>query len=57
MDKEQTTIRIPPELAKYIRNKAEAMGTSTNAFIMVLIDMGLRLYESDIIRQVEPPNQ
>ena len=55
--REQTTLRLPPELARYARTKAEAIGVSVNAFLMLMIDMGLKLYESSIIQQVEPPNQ
>jgi len=57
VEKVQTTLRLPVELAGYVTAKADAIGISTNAFLMVLIDRGLKLYESDVIQQVEPPDQ
>jgi predicted HicB family RNase H-like nuclease len=56
-DREQVTLRLPPQLAENLRAKADAKGVSTNSLIMILLDMGLQLYESEIIRQVEPPRQ
>jgi len=55
--KVQTTLRLTPELAKYVRAKASEIGIPTNSFLMVLIDRGLKLYESDVIQLVEAPNQ
>ena len=57
LDRQQVTLRLPLALAEYVQTKAEGIGVSTNALIMMLIDMGLKLYESDIIQQVEAPNQ
>lgn len=49
MQKEQTTIstslRLPEEKSDYIKKKAHEIGISQNAFIMVLIDLGIKLYE------------
>lgn len=49
MQKEQMTIstslRLPEEKSDYIKKKAHEIGISQNAFIMVLIDLGIKLYE------------
>ena len=57
MDKVQMTLRLPYDLAKYVEAKADGIGISTNAFLMILIDKGLALYECDIIQRVEVPSQ
>lgn len=53
MEKEQTTIstslRLPEGKNEYIKKKANEIGISQNAFIMVLIDLGIKLYECDPI--------
>lgn len=52
MEREQTTIatslRIPEAKNDYIKIKANEIGISQNAFIMVLIDLGIKLYESEV---------
>ena len=55
--KVQTTLRIPEDKARYIKAKAEGIGIPTNAFLLILIDQGLTLYESEIIQLVESPSQ
>lgn len=57
MVREQTTLRLPSDLAKHVKCKADTIGISTNSFLMILVDLGLRLYESDVIQRVEIPNQ
>ena len=57
MEKEQTTLRLPLELAKHVKIKADSIGVSTNAFLLILIDQGLKLYECDVIQRVESPSQ
>ena len=53
MEREQVTIstslRLPEEKNDYIKKKASERGISQNAFIMVLIDLGIKLYECDPI--------
>lgn len=53
MEREQVTIstslRLPEEKNDYIKKKASEIGISQNAFIMVLIDLGIKLYECDPI--------
>lgn len=52
MEREQmtiiTTLRLPEERHTYIKEKANEIGISQNAFIAVLIDLGIKLYESDV---------
>lgn len=43
-----STIRLPEEKASYIKEKSTEIGISQNAFMMVLIDLGIRLYESQV---------
>lgn len=52
MKREQTTIvtsiRLPEQRNDYIREKAHEIGVSQNAFMVMLIDLGIKLYESNI---------
>ena len=53
MEREQTvttSIRIPEQRNEYIRKKANEIGISQNALMVMLIDLGIKLYESDIIQ-------
>ena len=60
MEREQTTIatsiRLPEKRCAYIKEKALEIGLSQNAFMAMLIDLGIKLYESNtsIIRQLKP---
>lgn len=53
MEREQTTvassIRLPEQRNNYIREKAHEIGISQNAFMVMLIDLGIKLYESNAI--------
>ncbi len=46
--KDILTIRVSPKVNQYTKAKAEVLGISQNALINVLIDLGLRAYESEI---------
>lgn len=55
MEREQTaderdklTLRLNGELNCYIKKKADAIGVPQNAFLVMLIDLGLRYYEGEI---------
>lgn len=53
MDREQTittSIRLPELRNEYIRKKAIEIGMSQNAFMVMLIDLGIKVYESPIIQ-------
>lgn len=41
------TLRISPELDAVTKSKAEYIGVSQNAFLVMLIDLGLRYYEAN----------
>lgn len=41
-NREQTTLRLPPELMEKLRQQAQEMGLSVNALILVLIDKGFQ---------------
>lgn len=48
-----TQIRLPADIHKYIRQEAERMGIAQNAFLITLLYQGKKLWESNIIHQVE----
>jgi len=43
-----TSLRLPEKRNNYIKEKSMAIGISQNAFIMMLIDLGIKYYESGI---------
>lgn len=43
-----TSIRLNEKTNEYIKIKASEIGISQNAFMMVLIDLGIRVYESEV---------
>jgi hypothetical protein len=44
-----TQTRMPQDLHDYVRDNAERLGVSQNAFMMILMDLGRKVYESNII--------
>lgn len=42
MDREQTTLRLPPGMLEQLRVQAQRMGLSVNALMLMLIDKGLQ---------------
>lgn len=50
-DKEiiSTQIRLPAEIHEYIKREAERMGIAQNAFLIMLLYQGKKLWETDII--------
>lgn len=51
MEREQTTVRqlrLSGKIDTYIRKKAHELNISQNAFTMILLDLGMKLYESDV---------
>jgi hypothetical protein len=44
-----TQIRISQDLYGYVQSNAERLGVSQNAFMMILMDLGRKVYESDIV--------
>lgn len=61
MDEEKakvvTSLRISEKNYDYIKEKAQEIGISQNAFISILIDLGIKLYESDIKTVIHSQHQ
>lgn len=59
MEREQMTIqiglRVPERVNNRLDEKAESIGISKNALLMVLIDMGMKVYEGTV--QIIPPQE
>ncbi len=43
-----TQIRLPSGIHEYIKKESSRMGISQNAFLIVLLEQGKRLWEADI---------
>lgn len=43
-----TSLRLPEEVNLYIKEKAQEIGISQNAFISILIDLGIKIYKCDV---------
>ena len=58
MTKQQTTVtttmRLPEEKYAYIKEKANEIGISQNAFMSVLIDLGIKLYDGKVSILLQP---
>lgn len=48
-----TQIRLPSGIHEYIKKEASRMGISQNAFLVVLLDQGKKLWEAKPNLQVE----
>lgn len=50
-----TQIRLPAGIHEYIKQEADRMGIAQNAFLIVLLEQGKKLWESDIthVREVK----
>lgn len=48
-----TQIRLPSEIHEYIRQEADRMGIAQNAFLVVLLEQGKKLWEADVIHSRE----
>ena len=42
-----TQIRLPPAIHEYIKQEA-ALGIAQNAFLIILLEQGKRLWEADV---------
>ena len=45
-----TQIRLPTEIHDYIKQEANRMGIAQNTFLIILLEQGRKLWESDVIR-------
>lgn len=43
-----TSLRLPESKNEYIREKAAEMGVPQHAFTVVLIDLGIKMYEGKV---------
>ena len=43
-----TQIRLPANIHEYIRQEAERLGIAQNAFLVVLLEQGKKLWESSV---------
>ena len=50
-----TQIRLPAGIHEYIKREAERMGIAQNAFLVILLEQGKKLWEADVT--VRPAKQ
>ena len=43
-----TQIRLPEGIHNYVKQEADRMGIAMNAFLVILLEQGKRLWEADI---------
>lgn len=43
-----TQIRLPAGIHKYIKQEADRMGIAQNAFLIILLEQGKKLWEADV---------
>jgi predicted DNA-binding protein len=43
-----TQIRLPAEMHEYIKREADRMGIAQNAFLIILLEQGRKLWEAKI---------
>lgn len=43
-----TQIRLPAGIHEYIKQEADRMGIAQNAFLIILLEQGKKLWEADI---------
>lgn len=43
-----TQIRLPSVMHEYIKQEADRMGIAQNAFLIILLEQGKKLWEADI---------
>ena len=50
-----TQIRLPAGIHEYIRQEADRMGIAQNAFLIILLEQGRKLWEADVthLREVK----
>ena len=48
-----TQIRLPAEIHEYIKQEADRMGIAQNAFLIILLEQGKKLWEADVIHLLE----
>lgn len=50
-----TQIRLPAGIHEYIKQEADRMGIAQNAFLVILLEQGKKLWEADVthLREVK----
>lgn len=48
-----TQIRLPEGIHKYIKQEADRMGIAQNAFLVILLEQGKKLWEADVTHLLE----
>lgn len=43
-----TQVRLPAGIHRYIEQEADRMGIAKNAFLIILLEQGRRLWEADV---------
>ena len=43
-----TQVRLPAAIHEYIKQEADRMGIAQNAFLIILLEQGRKLWEADI---------
>ncbi len=43
-----TQIRLPAGIHEYIKQEADRMGIAQNAFLIILLEQGKKLWEADV---------
>ncbi len=51
----QTQVRLPAGIHEYIRQEAARMGIAQNAFLVILLEQGRKLWEADV--SLRPPGK
>lgn len=48
-----TQVRLSEEIHTYIQQESRRLGVAQNAFLLVLLDRGKKLWEAEISQQVQ----
>lgn len=48
-----TQVRLPTDIYEYIEQEAERMGIAKNAFLIILLEQGRKLWKADFTVQLK----
>ena len=48
-----TQIRLPADIHNYIKQEADRMGIAQNAFLIILLEQGRKLWDADVTHLLE----
>ncbi len=43
-----TQVRLPARIHEYVKTEADRMGIAQNAFLVILLEQGRKLWEADV---------